>query len=166
MQLTTVVIAVLSASASVNALAPPFSPRNADFIAQLEKRGTTNCGSGPGTPTDFLMPKVCDALAKNGQRTATIQLRNQRTSDHSFAYISKNYKSGDRVWVDRSTDDGKTWTQCGPFNGKISNDLSNKGYSMRACMDMVDGGHVCTPWYKEDRDGEHVKVGGKVCWHR
>ncbi|KAI8815795.1 uncharacterized protein EV422DRAFT_572494 [Fimicolochytrium jonesii] len=139
MHFATTILALVAAAASVQAIPPAITPRDAEFKAMLEKRGTTNCGSGAGWPTDTLMPKVCDALAMNGKRTATIQLRNQRTSDHSFAYISKNYKSGDR----------------------ISNDLSNKGYSMRACMDMVDGGFVCTAWYKEDLNGEHVKVGGK-----
>ncbi|MER7815327.1 hypothetical protein QRN89_34965 [Streptomyces chengbuensis] len=107
----------------------------------------TNCGSWPGN--GIAHHDVKTRTVTHGGRTVKIALVNQRLSDHSFAAIRSGYRSGDQTWVDRSTDGGKNWTQCGPFNRQFSNDLNNLHYSMRACA-RFNGASFCTGWYYDN----------------
>ncbi|MEU7745534.1 hypothetical protein [Nonomuraea sp. NPDC049158] len=104
----------------------------------------TNCGSWPGN--GIADHDVRTRTISHGGRTVKIALVNQRLSDHSFAAARSGYRSGDQTWVDRSYDGGVTWTQCGPFSAKFSNDLSNLHNSMRACV-RFNGESFCTDWY-------------------
>ncbi|GII96482.1 hypothetical protein [Sinosporangium siamense] len=85
-----------------------------------------------------------------GRRTVTVRLLNGRAFDESRATISSGYRRSDLVWVDRSYNGGATWTQCGPFNSRTSNELKNLGNWMRACMATKKNGvsnSFCTSWY-------------------
>ncbi|GLW12806.1 hypothetical protein Misp01_79340 [Microtetraspora sp. NBRC 13810] len=104
----------------------------------------TNCGSWPGN--SIANHDVTSRTITHGGRTVKIALVNQRLSDHSFAAVRDGYKDGDQTWVDRSSNGGASWTQCGPFNNKFSNDLLNEGYHMRACV-RFNGASFCTGWY-------------------
>ncbi|WP_033383058.1 hypothetical protein [Kibdelosporangium aridum] len=114
-------------------------------VASGPAAADTNCGSGVN---DVFLANVREATATAGGRTVTVKLVNQRVSDHSFARITLNYRSGDLTWVDRSYDGGRTWTQCGPFNRAYSNDLSNLNNWMRACA-RFNGHSFCTGWYRD-----------------
>ncbi|MEZ0075299.1 hypothetical protein [Planotetraspora sp. GP83] len=104
----------------------------------------TNCGSWPGN--GIADHDVKTRTVTQGGRTVTFALVNQRLSDHSFSAFRSGYKSGDQSWVDRSYDGGVHWTQCGPFNSKFSNDLSNLHNWMRACV-RFNAASFCTDWY-------------------
>ncbi|MDP9843380.1 hypothetical protein [Streptosporangium lutulentum] len=103
----------------------------------------TNCGSFPGN--SIANHDVISRTVTHGGRTVRVALVNQRLSDHSFAAVRSGYRSGDQTWVDRSSDGGANWTQCGPFNNIFSNDLLHKGYHMRACV-RFNGASFCTGW--------------------
>ncbi|MET7383556.1 hypothetical protein ABZT08_33015 [Streptomyces sp. NPDC005526] len=113
-------------------------------VAAPAATANTNCGSWPGN--GIADHDVRTRTVTHGGRTVKIALVNQRLSDHSFAAIRSGYRNGDQTWVDRSSDGGRNWTQCGPFNRKFSNDLKNLHYSMRACA-RFNGASFCTGWY-------------------
>jgi hypothetical protein len=106
-----------------------------------------NCGSWPGNGLADHDVKTLTATVSG--RTVKVALVNQRLSDHSFSAVRSGYRSGDQTWVDRSYDGGSTWAQCGPFNSQFSNDLSNLGNWMRACV-RFNGASFCTGWYLDN----------------
>ncbi|MEU9887909.1 hypothetical protein [Sphaerisporangium sp. NPDC051011] len=125
---------IAAASLALPALAFTASPAAAD----------TNCGSWPGN--GIADHDIETRTVSAGGRTVTFALVNQRFSDHSFSAFRSGYQSGDQTWVDRSYDGGTTWSQCGPFNSKFSNDLNNYHNWMRACV-RFNGSSFCTPWH-------------------
>ncbi len=69
----------------------------------------------------------------------------------SYTTLSKN----DSVWMDWSTDGGRTWLQCGPFynpkqkytiTSAAKNTSSNPNYVFRAGMLTYDGKMYLTGW--------------------
>lgn len=150
------VLVAVGAALSVAAFSPAMAAAPADQAGvtvaptsstEVGIRGTTNCGRWPsGT---FTAP-VRDQWFSMGGVSYRLQLINDRRSDWSYALIvePKTFPTNTLVWVDRSSDGGKTWTQCGPFPGTMSNELYNIGYHMRACM-RASGVSKCTTWYKD-----------------
>ncbi len=108
--------------------------------------GTTNCGSLVGfADVDVL---VRSASGAGGRRVFLIT---GRIFDEDHASIQGPTQSTDRTWIDRRRVGSSTWTQCGPFNRPVSNEISNpRGSETRACMDYLVSGRRqarCTSWY-------------------
>ncbi|WP_086824312.1 hypothetical protein [Allokutzneria sp. NRRL B-24872] len=64
-------------------------------------------------------------------------------------YIPKDYVSGQDtfdkwVWLDRSSDGGRTWKQMGGGAGNTAS-YKHENYKWRACIN--DGGFKCTGWH-------------------
>jgi hypothetical protein len=115
-----------------------------------------HAGKGCGTPfegfdiTSALRAARQTQETDQGTRTVMVRLVNGRIFDESFAAISAGYRPGDLVWVDRSFDGGRTWSTCGPFDAPTSNEQSNLGNWMRACMATKLNGVAqgfCSKWY-------------------
>jgi hypothetical protein len=95
----------------------------------------------------------------NGRK---VELQNESALDtYSRAEIKSGWRSGDRVWVDRSYKrympfdsgiksdaDAKSqgWKQCGPFSGRRTQSVINSVYAARACA-LIDGVTKCGKWY-------------------
>jgi hypothetical protein len=113
--------------------------------AALAAAGTTNCGIPRWQLLDHDYPvRSIDWYGRH------LVLENLQIADYSYAKITSGYRSGDRVWVDRSSNGGGSWFQCGPFSDYRSRMLDNLHYWMRACLDVVVSGqrrHACTSWY-------------------
>ncbi|MCG5216144.1 hypothetical protein [Streptosporangium sp. KLBMP 9127] len=131
--------------------------------ASITHTGTTDCGRyiAPETPKPIDVLNVGYPVRKINFKGRVLWLRNLRIpnrlpyADWSYAHIVGFTIPGDRVWVDRSTNGKKTWTQCGPFSRSWSNMLSNRGAWMRACLDIKvrpwskTRKHKCTEWYND-----------------
>ncbi|MDD9381362.1 DUF2690 domain-containing protein [Streptomyces sp. ZAF1911] len=85
--------------------------------------------------------------------TITIELRYSTSSRCAWGRIT-TADPGDQVWVDRSSDGGRTWA--GPWgvttvqSGTDTHTpaYNDAGYKMRACAKNDSTGHVhCTGWY-------------------
>ena len=67
-----------------------------------------------------------------------------------------NAAFGDRVWLDASVDEGRSWTQCGPFPVSTATATTRAhdtgpGLILRACGDVPTPapsarGEMCTNW--------------------
>ena len=73
-----------------------------------------------------------------------------------WALMEGNTEPGDRVWMDWTTNGGKSWIQCGPFDAAKSNRSytsaaqrtgSNPLWQFRACADLHNGNYKCTRWW-------------------
>jgi hypothetical protein len=110
--------------------------------------GTTRCGRSvpwPGAPSWVSYP-----VRSVNLRGRTVQLKNVRLTDWSYAYVSRGYRKGDRVWIDRSGNGGQNWRKCGPFARGHSNQVPNLRASARACLQVKSHGKRvsrCTGWY-------------------
>lgn len=88
----------------------------------------------------------------------TIELMMGRATDgHNAAWARiTNAQFGDRVWLDLSTDNARSWTQCGPFPVTTSTGTSrahdlSPNVIFRACGDVPTPapnarGEICTNW--------------------
>lgn len=124
-----------------------FQPVDADDTDPLPAQAapaSASCGSWPGN--GIADHDVKSRTVVYSGRTVKFALVNQRLSDHSFAAFRSGYRAGDLSWVDRSYDGGATWTQCGPFSSRFSNDLNNFHNWMRACV-RFSGSSFCTAWH-------------------
>ncbi|MCC9710966.1 hypothetical protein E4N62_40495 [Streptomyces sp. MNU76] len=90
-------------------------------------------------------------------RGRVFQLRTEPIFDYSQGNIASGYKSGDKVWVDISVDQGKSWTQCGPYYRDRTYFAYHKGKWMRVCVN-VDGITQCAT------NGNKTGPGGSKWW--
>jgi transcriptional regulator with XRE-family HTH domain len=73
--------------------------------------------------------------------TPTVQLRTGTLNGSEVAWARiTGARYGDRVWMDWSTNGGKTWTQCGPFTATTASRTTHAhvigpGWHFRACGD-------------------------------
>ncbi|GAA4619044.1 hypothetical protein GCM10023195_85950 [Actinoallomurus liliacearum] len=59
---------------------------------------------------------LAPAKVHGRDHTATVQLLTRSIGGHEMVWAQiTGARYGDRVWMDWTRDDGKTWTQCGPF---------------------------------------------------
>ncbi|GAB6898151.1 hypothetical protein [Kineosporia succinea] len=135
---------LLAAAAVVAAALVPTGAASAATQAPIRMAGTTNCGTIVGGFDAYVLVRS----AKAGGRT--IQLYTGKIFDEDHAYI-KNGSGSDRVWIDKRKIGSATWTQCGPFNAVLSNEVSNhNGWQTRACFNYKSGNSrptTCTTWY-------------------
>jgi hypothetical protein len=68
-------------------------------------------------PNDRTGQEALAPAQVHGQdHTATVQLVTRTIGGHEMVWAEITHAHyGDRVWMDVSSNDGKTWTQCGPF---------------------------------------------------
>ncbi|MHC3472805.1 helix-turn-helix domain-containing protein [Streptomyces sp. 7R007] len=73
--------------------------------------------------------------------TPVVRLENGTVNGRRMAWAEiTGARFGDRVWIDWTRDDGRTWTQCGPFTATASSRTTpahplREGWQFRACGD-------------------------------
>jgi hypothetical protein len=94
---------------------------------------------------------------KNGPTTTSLQWKYIGGVQTGYAYLGGTVIAGDLVWMDWTTNNGRTWLQCGPFpiqqfnvgrrtDGKATG--SNPNYRFRRCSRLVgDDYSLCTGWW-------------------
>ncbi|MFF0431456.1 DUF2690 domain-containing protein [Streptomyces sp. NPDC004327] len=115
---------------------------------------TTAQAAGTGAPATL----ACSTANATSPRTAMvdsihIELRYSTSSRCAWGRIT-TADPGDKVWVDRSTDGGRTWTgPMGMTTVQTGSDThtpayDDAGYVMRACAwNDTTGTTRCTSWY-------------------
>jgi hypothetical protein len=93
----------------------------------------------------------------NGPTTTSLQWKYVGGVQVGYAYLGGSVVVGDLVWMDWTTNNGRSWLQCGPFPiqqyfvgrrtyGKATS--SNPSYRFRACSRLLgDANSYCTPWW-------------------
>ncbi|MGW7400913.1 hypothetical protein ACWGH7_31095 [Streptomyces cyaneofuscatus] len=86
----------------------------------------------------------------------TLQYGNISGSQRGWAKISGRAFSGDRVWMDWTTNGGSSWLQCGPFTvgttgtsktSAAKTTSTSSSYKFRACGNLNGGPVRCTTWW-------------------
>ncbi|MCO5968163.1 helix-turn-helix domain-containing protein [Actinoallomurus soli] len=102
---------------------------------------STACGDWPwpnGAEGQVVVPP---AAAYGHDHTATVELRSGSVNGRQMAWGQISHaRYGDRVWMDWSRNDGRTWIQCGPFTttGATFSSRAHEiapGWHFRACAD-------------------------------
>jgi serine/threonine protein kinase len=75
-------------------------------------------------------------------RGRVIQLRAKHYAGEDEGNIVRNYRPGDLVWVDVSTDQGRSWLRCGPYSSDRTMWVPHRGNWLRVCLD-ADGETQC-----------------------
>ncbi|MFE7330985.1 hypothetical protein ACFU8W_39890 [Streptomyces sp. NPDC057565] len=91
-------------------------------------------------------------------RGRVFQLRTEPAFDYSQGNIASGYQSGDKVWVDISVNQGKSWTQCGPYYRDRTYFAYHKYKWMRVCVN-VDGYTQCAT------NGNRTGPDGSKWWY-
>ncbi|MFI9382159.1 hypothetical protein [Kutzneria sp. NPDC052558] len=119
------------------------------------------CSANPyNSANGFILPGkvVRGPQAVAAGRTVALY-RAQSTVNGGFYDWAEIHGAGagsDRVWMDVSSDGGKHWDQCGPFNRSsryytpATRESSNSSVEFRACGDVLVNGsrvHACTTWF-------------------
>ncbi|WP_424640586.1 DUF2690 domain-containing protein [Embleya sp. AB8] len=114
-------------------------------------------GAAQATSAEGSAAAACSTSNATSPRRASvegmnIELRYSTSSRCAWGRIT-NAVPGDRVWVDHSSDGGRTWN--GPLgmtyvqNGSDTHTpaYNDAGYVMRACGAKADDYFACTGWY-------------------
>ena len=96
-------------------------------------------------------------------RGRVFQLRTTRLTELVQGEIASGYRSGDRVWVDVSLTQGRSWSQCGPYTRSQTNWISRpNGAWMRVCI-SADGISQCAT--NGNKRGPAGTAGGNLWWY-
>jgi transcriptional regulator with XRE-family HTH domain len=129
-------------------------------VVTLKPTEDQACASWPW-PANTGVPFEQPVHPTASNHTPTIQLLEGKATDGRAAVWAEISGAGfgDRVWLDWSTDSGKTWTQCGPFpvttdSGTTRAHDLTPGSLFRACGDIpqplsVPGerSEICTQYH-------------------
>lgn len=84
---------------------------------------------------------VAPVAVHGDDHAPVVRLENGTVNGRRMAWAEiTGARFGDRVWIDWSEDDGRTWTQCGPFAATASSRTTpahplHQGWQFRACGD-------------------------------
>jgi|GEM_PF-6812057 len=133
----------------------------APFAGVQAAQAAVSCGNTTFTVDPLITHKGANTPSQNNGLTSfrgrVFQLRTEPAFDYSQGNIASGYKSGDKVWIDVSENQGQSWTQCGPYYRDRTYFSYHKGKWMRVCVN-VDGITQCAT------NGNKTGPGGSKWW--